>query len=307
MAKNNTFVISVDKVKVLSSPFSYVHVNSLQLKLEKHSNDQDDITMDVSYDIVTGEWLPHEHHDLILAIDTKNVPKELLLTNEKIMNPTTSFLNLNRKHKFFSVNNEKVVISQPYVNTSGNVTMTVRLAAHKYALSQLTSPPLKKVDYTGVQVNVSTPNEDEKLTDKYQLSPKNAINVFQNDCGIDLAITLGGHEARKVMNIKDFRVGLRMLGGTAGHLDLSMSLDQFPSLIVAKESKSQSVKVTIAQKKLWSSQILTKKTIDARLSLFKDSNNLKLEHIDKDIKNLNYLTPGYDYEISFAETKINYY
>lgn len=303
----NTHTIGVEHVKVLSSPFSYVHVNMFEMTLEKHSNDPDDITMNLNYDILTGEWLSHEHHDLVLAIDSKSVPKELLLRNEKVMHPTTSFLNLNRKHKFYSVNNEKVVVSQPYVTASGSVTMSVRLAAHKYALTQLTSPPLKNAKYTGLQIDVKSADATAKLSDKYQLSSKTATQIYQSDCGVDLGVTLGGHEARKVLTLSGLNVGLRVLGGVASHVNLALSLDQFPSLIVSKESKSMRVKVLVRTKKLWSNEKISEKTITARLSIYKDSNELRLEHIDDDVKNLIYLTPGNDYEISLAEAKINYY
>lgn len=303
----NSATISVEDVYVVSSPFSYVQVNDFKLKLTKHSDDQDDITMDIKYDLLVGEWLPHESHDLSLSIATKNLPKDFLLKNENALHPTSSFLSLSKRHRFYSVNNEHVVISQPYVNASGATNLTIRMPAHKYSLTRITSPPIKDWRYIDEQIHAEYLPSVRPLSSKYGAPSKSTSSLIQSEGELELEVVLSGHEARKTLEVRDLGIDLRVLGGHSGCVDFALSLDKFPSLVVAKETKSQSVEVSISRFKLWSEDEVWSQTVDGRLVIYKDSNELRLEHVDKDVGKLAYLIPGYDYKIKVNDIVLNYY
>lgn len=302
---------SIDKstVQVLNSPFSYIKINSFNLDVIRHSDDPDDLSMNLSFDILTGEWLPEENNNLVLVINTQSIPKDLLLSHEKTLSPTCSFLNLLKRHRFHSVNNQHVVISQPFKNSSNSVTLTIKnISPHKYSLTRITSPPITDVDYNDDQIDVKLLTNSRELSSKYLTSNKPTSSIIKTSGSIGLEIALDRHEARKRINLDDLTMSLRVLGGCSSSIGFSINLDRLPAFVTSKETTSKLVKVHVQKMDLWDDEILEEKIITARLTLYKNSDQLILDHVDNDVKKLEYLSPGHDYIISTSEDiEINYY
>lgn len=302
---------SIDKssVQVLNSPFSYIKINTFTIDVVRHSNDSDDISMNLAFDIMTGEWLPEENNNLVLAINTQSLPKNLLLSHEKTLSPTCSFLHLLKRHRFHSVNNQHVVISQPFKNASNSITLTIKnISPHKYSLSRITSPPIAEVEYTDEQVDVKLLKTTRGIVSKYLTSTKSDSSIVKASGSIDLEISLDCHEARKKITLEDLRVTLRVMGGRSSSIGFSINLDRLPSFVTSKETVSKMVKVNIQKADLWDDEILEERAIRGRLTLYKDSDELILDHVELDVKRLEYLVPGYDYIISISEDiGLNYY
>ena len=309
--KSNKSIYTIDKnnVHVHSNPFSYVQINKFSLRLERISPDPEDVTMDLDYDILTGEWLPHESHDLVLSISTKDVPKDLLLDNEKAISPTTSFLNVNRRHKFFTVNNERVVVSQPYKNTSNSTTLTITFPSHKYPLTRVTSPALNTIEYIDECAQFDLVNESAPLTSKYGMPTKYNKSIIHSSGKLSLSVKLSNHEARKTLSLSGLNFGLRVLGGDATYANFKVTLEKLPSLAIAMKAKSFDVDIKISRKALWDkkNKYESSNTYKAQLILNSNQNELHLVHLEKDIEKLQYLTPGYDYKIEVVDSKINYF
>lgn len=302
---------SIDKsaVQVLNSPFSYIKINSFNLDVIRHSDDPDDLLMNLSFDILTGEWLPEENNNLVLVISLESIPKNLLLSHEKTLNPTCSFLNLLKRHRFHSVNNQYVVISQPFKNSSNSITLTIKnISPHKYSLTRITSPAISDVDYSDDQIDVRLLTDCRDINSKYMTSFKSTSSIIKTSGSIGLEISLDRHEARKRISLDDLSVGLRILGGRSSAVGLSIDLTRLPSFVTSKETTSRLIKVRVQKMDLWDDDILEEKIIMARLILYRDSEQLILDHVDNDVKKLEYLSPGYDYLISTVEDiEINYY
>lgn len=305
----NSVSIGKEAVRVLNSPFSYTNINSFNLEIIRHSDDVDDLSMNLDFDILTGEWIPGETNNMVLVISTESVPDDLLLRQEKTLTPTCTFLNLLNQHRFHTVNNQHVVISQPFVNSNKSITMTIKnISPHKYSLTRVVSPPLKSVSFSDSQVNVELLNRVETISTKYQSTSVPSSTIIDKSGTIGSEVSLSRHEARKQLSLDEVSIGLRVLGGRSSAINFSIDLSKFPSFITSKETISQKVELTVTTKSLWSLEVVDEKIIEGRLTLYSNSSELILEDIAVDLADREYLKPGHDYSITLpTNIKLNYY
>lgn len=310
MPNNESTVTVIDQtnVQVMSSPFSYVHINEFKLELERQSDDQDDISMSIEFDIMTGEWLYHESSDLVLIIDTQSIPTDLLLKNEKTLSPTSSFINLTKSHRFYSVNNEHIILTQPYANSSKSTTLTIKsLSPHKYSSTKITTPPVQKSEYIDEQIEVTYQKPHRELSKKYGIPSKSTSKVFRSSGNLTLNTSLSGNNTRKILTLKEFDVGLRLIGGSPSNVDFLISTDSLPSMVISKETKSKPVRIKIDRTKLWDTEVIDTQEVVGRLVIHENSDSLVFEHISEDIKEMRYLIPGYDYRITSEPVTLRYH
>lgn len=305
----NSVSISKDAVRVLNSPFSYTNINSFNLEIIRHSEDVDDLSMNLDFDILTGEWIQGETNNMVLVISTESVPNNLLLRQEKTLTPTCTFLNLLNQHRFHTVNNQHVVVSQPFVNSNKSITITIKnISPHKYSLTRVVSPPLKSISFEDSQVDVDLLNRIDTISTKYQSTSVSSSTIISKKGKISSEVSLSRHEARKQLSLSDISIGLRVLGGRPTAINFSIDLTKFPSFITSKETVSQLVELTIKTRELWGNQDIDEKIANCRLTLYSNSSELLIEDIAVELTDREYLKPGHDYSITLPDTlQLNYY